>query len=97
MYVLDLYSPEAMKYYSDREELITIDRLKPANMPCGEEIVVTPPRRGRPCTNHGPSSSPASPSPPDNFNTHNGWSWCTPSELFLISYITGWLCVYCGG
>ena len=45
----------------DREELITIDRLKPAYMPCDEETVVTPPRRGRPCTNHGPPSSPASP------------------------------------
>ena len=31
-------------------------------MPCGEETVATPPRRGRQCTNHGPPSSPASPS-----------------------------------
>ena len=31
-------------------------------MPCGEETVATPPRRGRPRTNHGPTSPPASPS-----------------------------------
>ena len=46
----------------DREQLITIDRLKPAYMSCSEETVATPLRRGRPRTNHGPPSSPASPS-----------------------------------
>ena len=45
----------------DREELITIDRLKPAYMPCVEEAVATPPHRARLRTNHGPPSSPASP------------------------------------
>ena len=48
--------------FGDREEQITIDRLKPAYMPCAEETVATPPHRGRPRTNHGPPSSPASPS-----------------------------------
>ena len=47
---------------SDREEQITIDRLKSAYMHCGKETVATPPRRSRPHTNHGPPSSPSNPS-----------------------------------